>query len=394
MKKLIAGAAMALALATVAQAQELPARIKFGQVANLTGGGASSGYTLQLAAALAIKELNAAGGIAGKPVDIVVGDIQTDPTQTVNETRRLISQEKVHVMLGPDIGAMANAAAPLLTEAKILSYPVTGANSINPQTYPYGFATFYSSDSFVYAMVDHAVDVMKMKKIGVMVDSGGQGKSTIDTFKSYVPSKGAELVALQEYEASATDLSPQALSLRRAGAQVVVMVVPTHHAGTLYKTTEEIGWNVPIINQAAAFVVPGTVAAGGPNVFKSGRVLSLGVKAGTYCPGDAVGQTDYTKMISRLRAAYPNEISKMNLTTPSWVFDAVSLTKAAIEATKSVDGPTLAKWMESNAKNHKAITGPIAISPTYHFLYDKGIFAFIKDPQTMREDGVSLREGC
>ena len=40
------------------------------------------------------------------------------------------------------------------------------------------------------------------------------------------------------------------------------------------------------------------------------------------------------------------------------------------------------------------ITGPIAISPTYHYLYDKAIFAFVKDPSELRSDGLSKREGC
>jgi branched-chain amino acid transport system substrate-binding protein len=394
MNKWIIGLAASAVLVAGAQAQELPARIKIGQLAAITGPGATSGATLKPAAELAIRELNAAGGIGGRPVDLVVGDTATDPTQTVNEARRLVLQEKVHAVLGPDIGAMANAAAPILTEAKVIAYPVTGANTITPQTYPYGFATFYNADSFVQAMVDHAVDALKAKKIGVMYDSGGQGKSTVETFRSYIPSRGAAIAALQEYEANAADMTPQVLSLRRSGADVIIAVVPTHQTGLIFKATEEIGWNVPIINQAAAFVVPGTIGSGGPNVFKSGRVLSLGVKAGTYCPSDPIGATEFAKLVVRVRAAFPNEVSKMNLNTIPWVFDAVMLTKAAMEATKSVDGPVLAKWMEANAKNQKAITGPIAISPTYHFLYDKAIFAFIKDPSSLRSDGLALREGC
>jgi ABC-type branched-subunit amino acid transport system substrate-binding protein len=384
----------AMLAAAPAFAQELPPRIKFGQLTALTGSAAVTGATAKPAAELAIKELNAAGGIGGRPVDLVIGDTATDPTQTVNEARRMVQNEKVHVVLGPEIGPFAMAAAPVLTEAKILSYPVTGANTITPQTYPYGFGTFYSADSFVMAMVDYAVDVLKATKIGVMHDSGAQGKSTVETFRSYVPKRGATITAMQEYEANAADLSPQALSLRRAGSEVIIQVVPTVQTGTLFKATEELGWNVPIINQAAAFVTAGTLGAGGPNVFKSGRVHSLGVKAGTYCPNDPLGASDYAKLLGRVKAAYPNEYAKMNLNTIPWIFDAVMLTKAAMEATKSVDGAVLAKWIEANGKAQKAITGPLAVSATYHLTFDQAIFAFLKDPSVLRDDGLTLRVGC
>ncbi|HXC40366.1 MAG TPA: ABC transporter substrate-binding protein, partial [Burkholderiales bacterium] len=81
----------------------------------LTGPGAAVGVTARIASEMTVKEINAAGGIAGRQVDLVLGDDAGDPTRASTEVRRLIDSEKVNVMIGPAIAAPALAAAPVLT---------------------------------------------------------------------------------------------------------------------------------------------------------------------------------------------------------------------------------------------------------------------------------------
>ena len=77
------------------------AQLKIGVLAELTGGAASYGASLNVGYHLGIKEVNEAGGVLGQQVELVVTDDQSDPTQAVSEVRRLIQQEKVHALLGP-----------------------------------------------------------------------------------------------------------------------------------------------------------------------------------------------------------------------------------------------------------------------------------------------------
>jgi hypothetical protein len=130
------------------------------------------------------------------------------------------------------------------------------------------------------------------------------------------------------------------------------------------------------------------------NIFSSGRVFSLGIRNATYCPGDAVGGSDFAKLLARVKAAYPADYPKMNHAQVPWLYDAMLISKAAIEATKSVDAATLAKWIEGNAKSIKAVTGPLAISDSYHLLYGSEIFTFIARPDQEREDGLVPRAAC
>jgi hypothetical protein len=108
---------------------------------------------------------------------------------------------------------------------------------------------------------------------------------------------------------------------------------------------------------------------------------------------EAAAASEYGKLMTKMKQAYPAEFPNFNKGNIPWLFDAFKLFKAAVEATKSVDGPVLAKWLEQNAKDVKAITGPIAISATHHLLYDARVFTFLVRPD-ISTDGLSPRFGC
>ncbi len=84
--------------------------IKVGIIADLTGGFTTYGTSLARSAELAIGEINEAGGIDGRQVELIVEDIQTDVTVTVEKARKLVDSDKVDLVLGP-IGSDANDAA-------------------------------------------------------------------------------------------------------------------------------------------------------------------------------------------------------------------------------------------------------------------------------------------
>ena len=84
--------------------------IKIGIIADLTGPFTTYGTSLSRSAELAVKEVNEAGGIDGRPVEVVVEDIQTDVTATVDKARKLVESDNVDLVMGP-IGSDANDAA-------------------------------------------------------------------------------------------------------------------------------------------------------------------------------------------------------------------------------------------------------------------------------------------
>ena len=101
--------------------------IKIGIIADLTGPFTTYGTSLANSAQLAIKEINATGGIAGRQITVIVEDTQTDVSATVDKARKLVQSDKVDLVMGP-IGSDANDAAykTVVTEGgKLLFYTET-----------------------------------------------------------------------------------------------------------------------------------------------------------------------------------------------------------------------------------------------------------------------------
>jgi ABC-type branched-subunit amino acid transport system substrate-binding protein len=384
-----------IGLAGAAAAEDLPARIKIGLLTAITGPAAQSGATTKPVIQMAIKEINDAGGLAGRPVDLAIGDTATDPTQTVSEAKRLIQQEKIMIVMGPEIGPFAMAAAPVLTEAKLLSFPVTGAATITAQSYPYGFGAYYPATAFTISVVEYAAKILKVKNVAVMTDTGAQGMSTHDTFKTEIPAHGMTMTGIQTAESKTPDYTSQLLSLRRGNPEAILFITSLgDDVGTVYKNTEELGWKIPVVNQTAAYTVKATLNTGGPDVFKSGRIHNQTLKSTTFCPGDPVGGSAYAKFLTRLKDFTGNDFANINQVAAVLSYDSMLTTKAAVEATKAVDGPTLAKWIESNSASIKSAGGPISASPAQHFIYGPDVFAYTLRPDDRREDLLVPRTGC
>jgi branched-chain amino acid transport system substrate-binding protein len=400
MRKSFVGVSVVLAAGMAAwsagRAQELPPRIKVGMSVALTGPGSAVGVTARIAAEMTVKEINAAGGIAGRPVDLALGDDAGDPTRASTEARRLIESEKVNVLIGPAIAAPALAAAPVVTAAKMMSFPFTGATSINSTSYPYGFGMFYPSDAFLEAMVDFAIDKLGAKNIGVMADTGAQGKAAAEQAKVYIPKRGAKLVDLETGDYDATDYTPQVLNLKRANPDVVIQVTSVGlGGGYFYKSVREQNWNIRIVSQISSLFPADIQKIAGSDAYTARRMYGLTTKSSTYCPGEDPSKLPYVQFIQKIKAYAPNDWQKVQMSLAPYYTDTLYLIKAAIEAKKTVDGPTLAAWVLENAPSVKpTVVGKLTPVKDSRFLYHADVFAFTVRPDQLNEQGVAVREGC
>ena len=395
---LAAGSALGLALLAApfaASADDLPARIRIGELMSISGAAASASGGLHTAVRLAVKEINEKGGIAGHQIDLIQGDDGSDPTQAVNEARRLITREKVNVMFGPVITTNVLPVMPIYNEAKIASVINSGSSAFTPKIAPYGFSDYFSSDAYAKAMVDYVADTLKAKRVGIIADNSAQSKGVVADYEKYIAARGLVLSGAAEHEFRATDVTPQLLDLKRGNPDALIQQTGTGEDGGLtFKTMDEMGWKIPVASSVAAVLAANVLKTGGPDIFKSGRITGLTFKAFTYCPGDPMGKSDFAGFLARVKALDPGNYDKVNLYGMSFMYDGVYLMKAAIEATHSVDGPTIASWIEKNAASVHAVSGRFGASPTSHFLFGAESVFLVPRPDIRREDGLMQRAGC
>src|SRR3982074_1488369 len=114
--------ALASAVAAVASSLAKPAiaakePIIIGYLPALTGPSSSTGIGINRGVQLAVQEINAAGGIDGRPIELIVRDTQSEPTKAVNGAAELIHAHKVSAVLGPVNSGESLPAVPLLARA-------------------------------------------------------------------------------------------------------------------------------------------------------------------------------------------------------------------------------------------------------------------------------------
>jgi ABC-type branched-subunit amino acid transport system substrate-binding protein len=390
---MIAMLAVAL-LPEAARAQATPNHLRLGQLTELTGGGSAVGLAAKIGVALAVKEINASGGILGRQVDLVVADDQTDPTAAVNEARRLVDIEKIEGLLGPQLSQFVIATVPILTAAKILQISTGGSLKLTPEFGPYHFAQIADAGTQGIGMVDFAADEMKVKKVAFLGDNGANSKDAAQYVFQRIAERHLELTGKQEFGYRSEDVTPQLLDLRRGDPQALLYnTVSPEDLATFLRNREDIGWNVPVVGgQSAATFASSAAKTVGVDAFKgvTGRA-NIGL---TYCTNDPVGQSPYAQYLTRLKPFAPDVYGRFSPATSSDMYDLVYIFKAAVEGAGTVDGPKAAAWLEANGSKLVSLQGPLSPSKTTHFLLGVASNVSVDRPYELREDGLLKRVGC
>ena len=392
---LAAVASLSMALPVTAAAQAAKEPVKIGLLLSFSGAIAESGYNARLGANIAAREINAAGGLLGRPIVLVEGDDQSNPTNTVSEVRRLVQREKVEAMIGPLSSQLVLAALPITTEAKIPHFSVSGSLAITPQVGPYHFSILPSALSQGGGMVDYVRDGMHAKSVAMLTDLGGQGKSAAEVIKAGLAKSQITLTGAEEYDAgTTTDMTPQLLNLRRGNPEVLMIFTQAgSDTGTIIKNLGELGWNIKVVGNFSVIAgTSGPMKIAGPNAYDN--VVGSNYKSFVYCAGDRPGSSDYAQLIQKVKAADPGKITQLSPATVSYIYDAMYALKAGVEGANSMEGPKVAAWLEANASRVRVTAGPLNASKTNHFLVGPDALGMVEHPEKVRADGLAKRAGC
>src|SRR5262249_39654282 len=141
-----------------------------------TGYGSFIGDPEVKAARLYVKLLNQAGGIRGRQVDLVVYDSEGSPEKSVIAVKRLITQDKVAAIVGPDFSSTVRAVIPIIDEAKIVTYALTPV--IKPAAGSYMFAA-YPIQEYAYERELVWFKDRGLKTLGVLASTDTTGQEGV-----------------------------------------------------------------------------------------------------------------------------------------------------------------------------------------------------------------------
>ena len=202
--------------------------IKLGLVAPMSGPNARYGSFSMRGAQLAVKEINDAGGVDGRKIELVSGDSQGTPVEGVSATRRLIDSDKVDFIIGDVSSSVTLAMQPVAEDAGIL---LLNAASSNPKItygagvggYKWTFRNYPTDENRALIVAKYAAEQRGLTKFAVLSVDSDYGRSAIEFTKKYLPQFKGQILTEDYYKEGEVDFRSVLAKIRDSGAQAIIL---------------------------------------------------------------------------------------------------------------------------------------------------------------------------
>ena len=251
-------------------AHAAPEPIKIGHYGSLTGKDAAFGVATRKGVLLAVEELNAKGGVLGRPIEYLVEDIQSKSGESATAVKKLISRDHVVAMIGANASANSLEAAPICQNAKI---PMMAISSTNPRVTEVGNYIFRICfiDPFQGAVLaKFARDTLHAKRLALLTAVNSPYSVGLSgVLRQDFTARGGEIVAEQKYTEGDKDFRAQLTAIRPTRPDVIAATGFYTEAALICIQARSLGLNIPII---------------GGDGWEAPQLIELGGKAveGTY----------------------------------------------------------------------------------------------------------------
>lgn len=227
--------------------------IKIGANLELSGGVASYGQSIRDGAKLAIEEINAAGGIDGKKLELVEVDNKSENSEAASAALKLIEQEKVDAIIAPATSGNVLAMVDIANQKKIPS--VTGSGTNEKITVPeegkineYLFRTCFIDPFQGVVAANFATNELKAKNVAIYYDnSSDYSKGLASAFKEQVEKNGAKVIAEETYLDNDTDFKSTLTNLKSANPDFIFIPGYYEEVGLIVKQARELGITAPLM---------------------------------------------------------------------------------------------------------------------------------------------------
>lgn len=220
--------------------------IKVAVITTLSGGSAQLGLQSRDGARLAVKQINADGGIDGRKIELKDYDGQLQPEVVVRSATRAASVDKAVAIIGPHSTGEALALGPVSARLKIPFLTPSAATTEVTVDQPYAFRTTVVNREMAAAVVDFAA-AQGAKKPALLHDNGGFGVAFAKDLEAGLEESGLEAVSSQEFPVNATDMTAQIQKIKKAGADSVLFGCSGgNDAGLAYRQMVDAGLKVPV----------------------------------------------------------------------------------------------------------------------------------------------------
>ena len=333
--------------------------IKVGGVLEMTGGSASFGISSKNGIDLALKKINEEGVLGGKKLSLVVADTKSEASEATNAMQKVISQDKVVAVIGPNQSSAVIAAGAINNGSKVVDITPMGTNpdvTFDPKTKqvkPYSFRTCFIDPFQGTVMASFASNELKVKKAAIYIDNTSDyAKGLAQFFKENFVKNGGQVVIEEAYLQKDTDFKSTLTKIKAAQPDFIYIPGYYQEVGLIVKQAREMGITVPM--------------AGGDG-WDSAKLPEIAGKA-------ALENTFFSSLYSPddtsdLNKEFVAEYKKAYNTNPdvfaALAYDSTLLVAKAIEDAGSADPAKIAEAM-AKIKGFKGVSGEVTFNEQHN----------------------------
>ncbi len=360
---------IALAAATASYAQN----IKIGVAGPFTGGSSSMGVSMRDGVRMATDEINKAGGVLGRKLELVERDDEAKNERGVQIAQELINKEKVTAAVGYINTGVALASQRFFQEAKIpvMNNVATGSlitHQFDDQPENYIFRNAAHDSIQAPMIVEEAVTRRGYKKVAILADSSNYGQLGRADLETALQLKGVKAVAVEKFNVKDVDMTAQLLKAKEAGAEVVLTYAIGPELAQIANGMTKLGWKVPMIG-SWTLSMANFIDNAGPGG-EGARMPQTFIQEPT-TPKRQSFIINYLKTFNPKNARIDSPVSAAQ------GYDSIYLLAAAIKQAGGTEGPKIKAALEDlktpvegvittytkpfTAKDHEAITANIPV---------------------------------
>ena len=343
--KLIAAAAI-LICAGSAFAQ---ATVKIANIVELSGAGATSGTNFKNGVELAVKEINANGGILGKKIETNTADTQSNPGVAKGLTQKAVDED-VFAIFGPVFSGSIMVSMAESRRAEIPNFTGGEAASITMQGNPYVFRTSFGQAQSFPKLGRYIADTAKIKTLAVIYVNNDFGKGGLENIKKALAGTNTKIVAEISTDSGQVDFSAAVLKTKQSNADGLFSYSNEEESARILRELKKQGWTKPVI---------------GETTLTSQKVIEL---AGDAANG-AVGHVGLTvdapnPEILKFKAKFYQEYKYISDHNGIKGYSGIYMLKAAIEKVGKLDRKAVAQALHGmviSAKKNPGVLMDVAI---------------------------------
>jgi len=343
--------------------------IKIGALFSITGPASFLGEPERNTAQMVVNEINAAGGIKGRTLQLITYDTQGDATKAVQAATRLIKDDKVSAIIGPSITGDTMAIIPIVEKARIPLISCSAGIKITEPVKKWVFKTA-QNDSLAVSKLYEFLQKRRTSKVAILTVSDSFGSSGREQLVKQAKRYGIQIVSDDTYGPKDTDMTAQLTKVRGSQAQALICWGTNPGPAVVARNAKQLGLRVPLymshgVSSKKFIDLAGDAAEG--IMLPSGRVLVANL-----LPKSDGQKNSLVAFVNDYRKHYGTEGDHFG----GHAWDAVMLLKGAIE--RGGDSPAAIRDELEKTRNFSGIGGIFSFSPSDHAGLTKDAFVLVE----------------